>query len=124
VWRGSVVDILRVFVPDGVADVVAFVLDPPLVSDIVVQVHSRGVPGGEAGDDESVFLSGFLAVKVVGSPSDAGGLLRIWEINAISVGDPCLPCVDATSGSFPNSVIGRVLDQWNCLFMTASRSVG
>ncbi len=44
VWCSSVVDMLRIFMPYGVADVVAFVLDPPLVSDIVVQVNSRGVP--------------------------------------------------------------------------------
>src|SRR5882724_2636343 len=106
---------LRVFVPDGVADVVAFVLDPPLVSYIVVQVDGRGVPSGEAGDDERVFLAGLLAVEVVGSPPDTGGLLRVWKIDALSVGDPCFPRVDAASVSFTNGVVGRVLDQWNCL---------
>jgi len=36
VWRGSVVDMLRVFMPGGVTDVVAFILDPPVVSDVIV----------------------------------------------------------------------------------------
>ncbi|WP_132113470.1 hypothetical protein [Actinocrispum wychmicini] len=87
-WCGSVVDMLRVFVPDGVADVVAFVIDPPLVSDVVVKVDCCGVFDEEAGDDERPFLPGFLTVEVVGSASNAGGLSRVWKSDVVCVCDP------------------------------------
>ena len=124
VWCSSVVDMLRIFVPYGVADVVAFVLDPPLVSDIVVQVNSCGVPGGEAGDDECVFLSGLLAVEVVGSSPDAGRLLRMWKIDTISVGDPCFPGIDAASFRSRTVWSGAFLTSGTVVFTTASRRVG
>src|SRR5215472_14273702 len=113
VWRDSLVDMLCVFMPDGVADVVTFVLDPPLVSNVIVQFDCCCVFGREAGDDKCVFLSGFLAAEIVGSPSDAGSLFRVRKIDAVNVGDPCFPGVDAAMISFTSSVVGCVSDERN-----------
>lgn len=78
---------------------------------------TAAVCGGEAGDDECVFLSGFLTVEAVGSSSDASSLFRVWKMSAVGVRAPSsrFPDVDAAMLSFTNSVVGCVLDKWNCL---------
>ena len=77
-----------VFLVQGIADIMAFVLNSPVAADTVVNSGSCHFPWFPAGEDEGVLLADPVAGDLEYLAPDAGGLGCMREINAVGAGEP------------------------------------
>src|SRR5271165_5795468 len=94
-----------VFPVQGIADIMAFVLDSPVAADTLVHSGSCHFPYFPAGEDEGVSLADPVAGDLEYLAADAGGLGCMREIDAVGASEPAGPFLYPSPAVFLHDVM-------------------
>src|SRR5438477_6186812 len=100
-----------IFPVNRVADIVAFVFDPPMVSRVPVSVGSGHFIRLPTGEDQGVLLADPVAGYFEYFATDEDDLAGVREVDAFRAGNPAGPFLNPSPAAFLHDIIRRFAEQ-------------
>src|SRR5207248_9562131 len=105
-WTASCVGLVRVFMPSGIAHVVAFVLNSPMLADIFVQIGRFHVIDSATGDDPCVLFAEPGSGEAKYLAAYTRDLPNVREVDTGGVGNPGRPLAHPPMPAFLHHMTG------------------